>query len=220
MDNKPHENTLKFIKDIKKGHKRIVKFLGEEIIINQNVFPVDSEFSYSSKITARAIPKNPGVVLDVGTGTGVQAIIAAKRGAKKVLAIDIDDNSLNNAYENIKFHKLDKIIKIRKSNLFENIKSNEKFNLIISQLPFANVEHKDKISYFLFDPDFKIHTKFLKEAKNHLTDNGIILIPTGTVGDEDRLNKLIKKNNYEIGKIYEEKYNNLTWKVYILKYKT
>jgi len=214
---KPHENTLKFIEDIKVGRKRIVKFLSEKIIINENVFPVDSEFSYSSKITAREISKNPGVVLDVGTGTGVQAIIAAKNGAKKVVAIDIDDDSLKNARENVKFHKLEKIIEVRKSDLFRDIKSNEKFDLIISQLPFANVEHKDEISHFLFDPDFKLHVRFLKEAKNHLTDKGIILVPTGTVGDEDRLNELIKEYEYKIKKIKEEEFNNLIWKIYVLE---
>lgn len=39
-------------------------------------------------------------VLDMGTGTGVLAIMAAKLGAKYVLAIDIDENSIRNALEN------------------------------------------------------------------------------------------------------------------------
>lgn len=39
-------------------------------------------------------------VFDHGTGTGVLAIFAAKRGAKHVLATDIDENSVRNAREN------------------------------------------------------------------------------------------------------------------------
>jgi len=39
-------------------------------------------------------------VLDMGTGTGVLAIMAAKLGAENVVAVDIDENSVRNAQEN------------------------------------------------------------------------------------------------------------------------
>ena len=39
-------------------------------------------------------------ILDMGTGTGVLAIMAAKLGAGQVLAVDIDENSVSNAQEN------------------------------------------------------------------------------------------------------------------------
>jgi ribosomal protein L11 methyltransferase len=40
-------------------------------------------------------------VLDMGTGTGVLAIVAEKLGAKDVLAVDIEDWSVENAKENV-----------------------------------------------------------------------------------------------------------------------
>jgi ribosomal protein L11 methyltransferase len=43
------------------------------------------------------MPKN---VLDMGTGTGVLAILAEKRGATSILAIDIEDWSVENTIEN------------------------------------------------------------------------------------------------------------------------
>jgi len=70
MGNKPQQITLDFIKDIQTRDRRIVSFLGEKIIINKNVFPVDSPFSYSSKMVAKRIPKKVGTVLDIGTGNG------------------------------------------------------------------------------------------------------------------------------------------------------
>ncbi|GAB5415906.1 MAG: 50S ribosomal protein L11 methyltransferase [Crocinitomicaceae bacterium] len=45
------------------------------------------------------VPEN---VLDMGTGTGVLAIVAEKLGAKNVLAIDIEEWSAENAAENAK----------------------------------------------------------------------------------------------------------------------
>jgi len=215
MKQKPYQNTLKLMKDVTSKKKRIVNFLGYKLIINKKVFPVDSDFSLSSKIIAKQIPKNPGKVLDIGTGTGVQAIIAAKKGAKKVIAADIEKDALKNAKENKKFHKL-KNIEIRKSNLFSNIKKNEKFNLIIANLPFEDVSEK-RFKNFLFDPDYKLHEKFLKKAKDHLLPNGKILISSGDIANEEKLLELIKKYNYKILKVKQEKFNNLIWKVYILR---
>ena len=43
----------------------------------------------------------PNEVLDMGTGTGVLAILSEKLGANEVIAIDIDDNSIINLKENL-----------------------------------------------------------------------------------------------------------------------
>lgn len=45
--------------------------------------------------------KMPEKVLDMGTGTGVLAIVAEKLGAKEILAVDIEDWSVENAKENV-----------------------------------------------------------------------------------------------------------------------
>lgn len=214
---KPQKITLDFIQDIQTRKERVANFLGHKIIIQKNVFPVDSPFSFSSKMTAKGIPKNAKNVLDIGTGTGVQAIIAAKNGAKKIVAIDIDDNCLRNAKVNVAFHKLEKIITVRKSDLFKNIKADEKFDLIISQLPFADVDYKNKVGHFLFDTNFKLHNRLLKSAKKHLTKNGKILVTSGDIANEKRLIELIKKYNYKIFSIREEKFKKLKWKLYTLK---
>ena len=46
-------------------------------------------------------------VLDHGTGTGVLAIFAKRLGAKQVVAIDIDDKSVENAKENAALNKVE-----------------------------------------------------------------------------------------------------------------
>jgi ribosomal protein L11 methyltransferase len=48
-------------------------------------------------------------VLDFGTGTGVLAILAEKMGAEKIIAIDNDDWSINNAKENFEANSCNKI---------------------------------------------------------------------------------------------------------------
>ena len=48
-------------------------------------------------------------VLDMGTGTGVLAILAEKRGAKNILALDIDTWSVENSLENLELNNCQKI---------------------------------------------------------------------------------------------------------------
>ena len=48
-------------------------------------------------------------VLDMGCGTSVLAILASKRGAKKILAIDIDTWCVENSIENIALNNVDNV---------------------------------------------------------------------------------------------------------------
>jgi ribosomal protein L11 methyltransferase len=46
------------------------------------------------------LPRIPKKVLDMGTGTGVLAIIAEKQGAREIVAVDIEEWSVENTQEN------------------------------------------------------------------------------------------------------------------------
>ena len=65
----------------------------------------------------------PSNILDMGSGTGVLAIIAEKLGAKEILAIDIEDWSVENAIENAERNQCKNIDVI-----------NQKFGLIIANI--------------------------------------------------------------------------------------
>lgn len=52
------------------------------------------------------MPLNERYILDMGCGTGVLAILAAKRGAHHVLGIDIEMNAVANARENVERNKV------------------------------------------------------------------------------------------------------------------
>ncbi|MBU1168794.1 MAG: 50S ribosomal protein L11 methyltransferase [Proteobacteria bacterium] len=72
--------------------------------------------------------------LDIGTGTGVLAIVASKLGAKHVLAIDIDPVSVSEAEENVKINHLSENITV--SDKFIDF---EMYNLIIANLRFPTL---------------------------------------------------------------------------------
>jgi len=53
-------------------------------------------------------------VLDIGTGSAVLAIAAAKLGAKCVLALDNDEDAIANAVENVKMNRVEERVKVHR----------------------------------------------------------------------------------------------------------
>ncbi|MBU0957972.1 MAG: methyltransferase [Nanoarchaeota archaeon] len=136
-------------------------------------------------------------VLDMGSGSGIQAKTCIKSGISKknILCSDIDS-------EVIKHLKSKKLITI-KSNLFKNIK--QKFDLIIFNPPYLpESEHdKQKDTTGGKQGDETI-IKFLKQAKSHLEKKGKILLLTSSFTPMKKINQLIKKLNYKKIKLTEK----------------
>ncbi|HVP35847.1 MAG TPA: 50S ribosomal protein L11 methyltransferase [Terriglobales bacterium] len=72
-------------------------------------------------------------VLDLGTGSGILAIAAAKLGASNVLALDIDPDAISNARENIKRNKVQKTIDLKSGTLSNKI-PDDRFDLLAANL--------------------------------------------------------------------------------------
>ncbi|MFD1677802.1 50S ribosomal protein L11 methyltransferase [Alicyclobacillus fodiniaquatilis] len=73
-------------------------------------------------------------VLDVGTGTGVLAIAAARLGAEAVTAIDIDPVAVQAAQENIELNQLAATVDVREGNLLAGFAAEAKFDVAIANI--------------------------------------------------------------------------------------
>jgi ribosomal protein L11 methyltransferase len=60
-------------------------------------------------------------IIDVGTGSGVLSIAAAKLGAGQIEALDLDEVAVNVARQNIELNKVQDIVKVRQSNLLDGV---------------------------------------------------------------------------------------------------
>ncbi|HAQ07044.1 MAG TPA: 50S ribosomal protein L11 methyltransferase [Bacillus bacterium] len=60
-------------------------------------------------------------VIDVGTGSGVLSIAAAKLGAGQVMALDLDDVAVQVAKENIKLNQAQEIASVSQNNLLDGV---------------------------------------------------------------------------------------------------
>ena len=80
-------------------------------------------------------------ILDVGCGTAILSILAEKRGAQSIHAVDIDEWSYENSLENIKLNKCKKInifkgdIFLVKHKKFDVIMANINRNILMEQIP-------------------------------------------------------------------------------------
>jgi len=120
-------------------------------------------------------------VLDVGTGSGIQAINAVKQGASKVIGIDINPYAVECAKINLELNEIDsKKLFFKTSDLFKNI--DEKFDVILFNAPYLPTSDEEKLEKYLnyaFDggkDGREVLDKFLDEVSNYLNENGIVQI--------------------------------------------
>lgn len=63
-------------------------------------------------------------IFDLGTGSGILSIVAAKLGAGKILAVDIDSVAVKVAKENVLLNKVENIVAVQEGDLLTGIKGN------------------------------------------------------------------------------------------------
>ena len=113
--------------------------------------------------------------LDMGTGTGVLAIAMAMRGAREVVAIDIDEFSVENAQENLALNNINNVSVLLGDasaieGEFQTIVANIHKNILISDMPIY-VEHLAPHGTLILSGFFTDDVPDMKKAAlaNHLS---------------------------------------------------
>ena len=128
----------------------------------------------------------PGMtVFDVGTGSGVLAIVAAKLGAKRVEAVDFDPVAVRVARENVRQNGAEDIVRTERSDLLKSVAGE-------ADLIIANI---------IAD----IIVRLFGEVKGSLAAGGTMLL-SGII--EDRLPDVVEaaaQHGFAVEKIEQEK---------------
>ncbi|HHY71459.1 MAG TPA: 50S ribosomal protein L11 methyltransferase [Thermoanaerobacterales bacterium] len=128
--------------------------------------------------------KKDMTVIDVGCGSGILSIASCKMGAKRVLAIDKDENAVQVARRNIRRNDLDTYIQAIKGDKLHNI--NIKADIIV-----ANI-----IADVVID--------LTKDVALYLGDNGVF-IASGIIKDRKlSVVEALGKNGFDVIKQFEK----------------
>lgn len=135
-----------------------------------------------------------GIVLDVGTGSGILALCASDRNdVKKVYAVDINPEAIKYCKKRI---KSDKITFLR-SDLFEVFKKRKNkimFDTIIFNPPYLPDDKRVKdIALDGGKKGNELILRFLKDAKRFLKDDGRIILLFSSLSGRKAIDGEIKK---------------------------
>ncbi|MBU0459983.1 MAG: methyltransferase [Nanoarchaeota archaeon] len=132
-----------------------------------------------------------GRVLDLGTGSGIQALTAAKNlKVKEVVAVDINEQAISELKIKI---KLQKKIKPKLSDLFSNL--NHKFDTIIFNPPYLPQDKGiEDPALYGGKHGYELSEKFFNQVSEFLTPAGKILFLFSSLTNQKKIDKIIENN--------------------------
>jgi ribosomal protein L11 methyltransferase len=155
-----------FFHPIKVGERIVIKPSWEEYTpaVGEIVIELDPGMAFgtgthhTTTMCVRCLEEiiKPGdVVFDVGTGSGVLSVVAAKLGAAKIAAVDFDAVAVRVAGENVAINAVEQQVQVGQSDLMAEITgeadviiANIIADIIIRMLPDVTQKLKDK-GYFI-----------------------------------------------------------------------
>ncbi|MFV9511013.1 50S ribosomal protein L11 methyltransferase [Tepidibacillus sp. LV47] len=132
-------------------------------------------------------------VIDVGCGSGVLSIVAAKLGAKQVLALDLDEIAVTSTQINTKLNHVDQIVVVKQNDLLDGI--DEQVDIVV-----ANILAE-------------VIVRFVNDVARVLKPNGIF-ISSGIIQSKS---DMVKEAIEQEGLVIEEKLNIEEWVAFIAK---
>jgi len=116
------------------------------------------------------------VVTDMGTGSGILGIAAAKLGARKVFMMDIDQRAVDNAKRNVNANNMEGVCDVFQSDLFDNCGPREKSQVQIFNHPyFAEEPIKGKDWTRMMLGGTELISEYLEQAPKYSVDDAFYI---------------------------------------------
>ena len=151
-------------------------------------------------------------VLDVGTGCGILAVLAAKK-ARSVIATDINPHSIRYALINSTINGVDrKVIPVR-GDLLKPFRKTMKFDLILFNAPYIPIREPKvrkrmdwlKLAWSGGNTGRKISERFIDEAPKHLEQGGRIMLIQSSLSRPDMTIQKFESLGMYVKQIAEKK---------------
>lgn len=179
----------------------------KKLIIGDHVFFVDEKVYEPAEDTFLLIEnlevKEKEVVLDMGTGCGILAVLAAEN-AQKVVATDINPYAIKCAKKNAKINNVEDKIVFRLGDLFKPIKAHETFSLILFNAPYLPSEPYEKRNWIGRawaggSSGRDVIDRFIINAQKFLMPEGQILLLQSSLSDITKTLERFNERGLEAG---------------------
>lgn len=154
------------------------------------VGPATFRPSTISSLLADALEFKPGsIVVDVGCGSGVLSIIAAKLGAAKVYGVDAAEETVEIASANAAAHGVADQVEFAQGDMFEPLDADLEADVVIgdvSGIPDAIATASGWFPSGLAGgpTGAELPMRMIEESKRLLKKGGRLFLPTGSLQDE------------------------------------
>lgn len=146
-----------------------------------------------STLLADALDVKPGsVVVDVGCGSGILSIIAAKLGAERVFGIDAADETVEIATANAMAHGVADRVEFAQGDMFEPLRPDIEVDVVIGDVSGIPDEIAAASGWFPSGlaggpTGAELPMRMIEESKRLLKKGGRLFLPTGTLQDEESI---------------------------------
>lgn len=163
---------------------RLERVCGVPLLVTPSVFnprlPRTGAF-LAEQLDARLIGAEMAV-LDMGTGSGVCAVLAAHH-SQRVVAVDVNAAAVRCARINVALNQLEHRIEVRHGDLFAPV-SGERFDLIVFNPPFLRGTPRDDRDRAWRSND--VSERFAAGLRDHLQPGGSALVLLSSFGGSER----------------------------------
>ncbi|MEV8536202.1 50S ribosomal protein L11 methyltransferase [Streptomyces sp. NPDC051211] len=146
-----------------------------------------------------------GSMLEIGSGTGVIAVMGALAGCERVVATDVNPQAVANTRLNAERHGVSHRVEAVQSDLFSSLDPQERFDLIFwsSNYVLAPADHHYASEHdkAYVDPGYATHRRYLAEVCDRLTPSGSALLHFSSRGDMNLLKQLAEETGRRLLKL-------------------
>lgn len=173
----------------------IVHYDPFDIKVLSNVFIPLNE---SKALTDNFLIQPGDEVLDVCTGSGVVALIAALKGAAKVVALDVNSQAVACAKDNAARLGYEEKVDIRQSNVFEALLTGEQFDVITANPPFLDLVAPDVIAKAFWDEGLHVQQAFFEGLSTFLKPNGKAYFCQTNIGPLEKIEQMANESGFTL----------------------
>ncbi|MBF4694558.1 peptide chain release factor N(5)-glutamine methyltransferase [Fusibacter ferrireducens] len=183
------------------------EFMGLPFKVSKGVLIPRQDTESLVEYIIQYVDEQPTKILDIGTGSGAIAIsLAHYLKYSEVTTVDISEDALEIARENVRLNGVEERVTLLKSDLFENIEP-QKMDIIVSNPPYISEkdlkmlepevkDYEPELALFGGKDGLDFYRRIIPKSKSYLKPNGLLIFEAG-YDQSEKIVELFEVNGYD-----------------------